>query len=174
MLNSNLGLIAAYEMNHQFFPWKEPMLRNEPITQTSVRVDATFRTIDASKRSMNGVQSHYRCFKTKHEWFKSHHRLKPRFDAWVTYDARMPRAMRIDPDAERFGAILKQLREQRGWTRLKLAQRSGVTPTYIGILEYGGNVPSLPMVLELIEVLGADIGEVMRRLAAARVSPPTA
>jgi transcriptional regulator with XRE-family HTH domain len=80
--------------------------------------------------------------------------------------------MRIDPDAERFGAILKQLREQRGWTRQKLAQRSGVTPTYIGILEYGGNIPSLPMVLELIEVLGADIGDVMRRLAAARISPP--
>jgi len=84
----------------------------------------------------------------------------------------MPRAMRIDPDAARFGAILKQLREQRGWTRQKLAQRSGVTPTYIGILEYGGNIPSLPMVLELIEVLGADIGDVMRRLAAARISPP--
>jgi hypothetical protein len=28
------------------------------------------------------------------------------------------------------------------------------------------------MVLELIEVLGADIGDVMRRLAAARISPP--
>jgi transcriptional regulator with XRE-family HTH domain len=80
--------------------------------------------------------------------------------------------MRIDPDAARFGAILKQLREQRGWTRQKLAQRAGFTPTYIGILEYGGNIPSLPTVLELIEVLGADIGDVMRRLAAARVSPP--
>ena len=83
----------------------------------------------------------------------------------------MPRAMRIHPDAARFGAILKQLREQRGWTRQKLAQRSGMTPTYIGILEYGGNIPSLPTVLELIEVLGADIADVMRRLAAARLSP---
>jgi transcriptional regulator with XRE-family HTH domain len=79
--------------------------------------------------------------------------------------------MQIHPDAARFGAILKQLREQRGWTRQKLAKRSGMTPTYIGILEYGGNVPSLPTVLELIEVLGADIADVMTRLAAARVSP---
>lgn len=84
----------------------------------------------------------------------------------------MPRAMRIDPDAARFGAILKQLREQRGWTRQKLAQRSGITPTYIGILEYGGNIPTLPTILELTEVLGADIGDVMRRLAAARTAPP--
>lgn len=84
----------------------------------------------------------------------------------------MPRAMRIDPDAERFGAILKHLREQRGWTRRKLAQRAGLTPTYVGILEYGGNIPSLPTVLELLEVLGADIADVMRRLAAARTTPP--
>jgi hypothetical protein len=40
----------------------------------------------------------------------------------------------------------------------------------MGILEYGGNVPTLPTILELMEVLGADIGDVMRRLAAARVS----
>ena len=79
--------------------------------------------------------------------------------------------MQIDPDAARFGAILKQLREQRGWTRQKLAKRAGMTPTYVGILEYGGNVPSLRTVLELIEVLGADIADVMRRLAAAR-NPP--
>jgi transcriptional regulator with XRE-family HTH domain len=75
-------------------------------------------------------------------------------------------------DAERFGAIVKQLREQRGWTKQKLAQRAGITPTYMGILEYGGNVPTLPTILELMEVLGADIGDVMRRLAAARVSAP--
>jgi transcriptional regulator with XRE-family HTH domain len=83
----------------------------------------------------------------------------------------MPRAMRIDPDAARFGAILQQLRELRGWTRQKLAQRAGMTPTYIGILEYGGNTPSLPAVLELIEVLDGDIADVMGRLAAARRSP---
>jgi transcriptional regulator with XRE-family HTH domain len=79
--------------------------------------------------------------------------------------------MRIDPDAARFGAILKRLRETKGWTRQKLAQRAGMTPTYIGILEYGGNTPSLPTVLELIEVLGGDIADIMRRLAAARVTP---
>jgi len=83
----------------------------------------------------------------------------------------MPRSMRIDPDAVRFGAILKHLREQRGWTRRKLAQRAGLTPTYISILEYGGNVPSLSTVLELLEVLEADIADVMLRLAASRSAP---
>src|SRR3954468_4732874 len=123
------------------------MVRNEPNALTLVTINASFRTSHASNRRINCILG-------------------------LSYHLRMPRAMRINPDAERFGAILKQLREQRGWTRQKLAQRSGVTPTYIGILEYGGNIPSLPMVLELIEVLGADIGDVMRRLAAARISPP--
>lgn len=86
----------------------------------------------------------------------------------------MPRANRYNADADRFGTILRQLREQKGWTRQKLAQRAGMTPTYVGILEQGGNVPSITSVLELIEVLGADIGEVMRQLAAARIAPPAA
>jgi transcriptional regulator with XRE-family HTH domain len=59
-------------------------------------------------------------------------------------------------DAVRFGAILRRIRVERGWTRQKLATRSGMTPQYLSILEQGGNVPSLSTVLELIEVLGAD------------------
>jgi transcriptional regulator with XRE-family HTH domain len=81
------------------------------------------------------------------------------------------RSRRIDPDALRFGAIVKRLREQRGWTRRKLAARASLTPQYIGVVEQGWNVPSLTTVLELLEVLGADLGEVMRELSAARNTP---
>jgi transcriptional regulator with XRE-family HTH domain len=83
----------------------------------------------------------------------------------------MPRSRTIDPDAQRFGAIVRRLRRQRGWTRKKLATRAGLTPQYVGIVEQGGNVPSLATVLELLEVLGADVGEVMRELSAARNTP---
>ena len=71
----------------------------------------------------------------------------------------------------RFGAALRRLREERGWTRKKLATRAGFTPQYISIVEQGANVPSLSTVLELIEVLGGDIAEIMRDLAAARNAP---
>jgi transcriptional regulator with XRE-family HTH domain len=74
-------------------------------------------------------------------------------------------------DAVRFGAIVERLRLARGWTRKKLSQRAGLTPQYLAIVEQGGNVPSLTTVLELIEVLGADIAEVMRELMVARNSP---
>ena len=80
--------------------------------------------------------------------------------------------MKGRPDAVRFGAILRRLREQRGWTKQKFAQRSGLTPSYVAILEEGGNVPSLSTVLELLEVLGADAAEVIRELATARSAPP--
>jgi DNA-binding XRE family transcriptional regulator len=110
------------------------------------------------------------CIEKMHARIQTMQSLIPRIELRVRYHARMPRGRWLDPDAERFGAIVKQLREQRGWTRQKLAQRAGITPTYMGILEYGGNVPTLPTILELMEVLGADIGDVMRRLAAARVS----
>jgi len=86
----------------------------------------------------------------------------------------MPQARTYNGDAVRFGAILRRLREQRGWTLRKLATRSGLSPAYVSIVERGGNVPSLTTVLELIEVVGGDVGEVMRELAAARNAPQPA
>lgn len=83
----------------------------------------------------------------------------------------MPRARTTNLDAVRFGAFIKAFRLERGWTLQKLATRSGMNPTYIGIVEEGGNVPSLTTVLELTEVLGMDVGEIMRKLAEARNRP---
>ena len=78
---------------------------------------------------------------------------------------------KLDLFAVRFGAIVRRLRKSRGWTIDKLARRAGMHPTYVSIVEQGGNVPSLATVLELIEVLGGDIAEIMRELAAARTAP---
>ena len=83
----------------------------------------------------------------------------------------MPRSRTRSADAERFGAMIQRIRKERGWTRRKLATRSGMTPQYIAIVEQGGNVPSLTTILELTEVLGADVGAIMRELAAARTAP---
>lgn len=82
----------------------------------------------------------------------------------------MPRTRSSNADAIRFGAILRRLREERGWTLRKLATRAGLHPAYVSIVEQGGNVPSLSTVLELVEVLGGDIAEVMRELAVARTT----
>jgi transcriptional regulator with XRE-family HTH domain len=83
----------------------------------------------------------------------------------------MPKARYRHPDAVRFGAIVRRLREQRGWTKQKLAMRAGITPQYLALVELGHNLPTLVTVLELIEVLGADTADVMRELTAARNKP---
>ena len=42
---------------------------------------------------------------------------------------------------------------------------------YLGVVEAGGNVPSLSLILEVAEVLGADAGEMIREAAIARRTP---
>ena len=71
-------------------------------------------------------------------------------------------------DAAIFGGIVRRLRIERGWTKAKLAQRAGITPQYMALVERGENVPSLTVFLDLVEILGADGGEVMRELLASR------
>jgi len=83
----------------------------------------------------------------------------------------MSKAARADPDAVRFGAILRRERQARGWTLRKLAQRAGMNAQYLGVVEAGRNVPSLCTILELAEVLGADAAEMIREIAVARRMP---
>ena len=80
----------------------------------------------------------------------------------------MPRSKSLNHDAVRFGAIINRLRLERGWTIAKLAQRSGMSAPYLGILEKGGNIPSLTTILELSDVFGVDPGDVVREVFEAR------
>src|SRR3954451_18472754 len=83
----------------------------------------------------------------------------------------MTLSRRADPDAVVFGAILRRERQARGWTLRKLAQRAGMNAQYLGVVEAGGNVPSLSLILEVAEVLGADAGEMIGEVAIARRTP---
>jgi len=88
----------------------------------------------------------------------------------------MPRSQTITREAIRFAAVLRRLRQQRGWTIAKLAQRAGLTATYVSILERGGNLPSLTVIFDLCEVLGVHPADVIREVAAERfpaVAPKT-
>ena len=77
------------------------------------------------------------------------------------------------PDALRFGAILRRGEARsRGWTIVKLARRSGMHHQYLGVVEAGGNIPSLSTILAVCEVLGADAGAMIREVAEARRMPP--
>ena len=76
----------------------------------------------------------------------------------------MPKSTRRNPDAIRFGAIIRRLRQERGWTLVKLSMRSGMNPTYLGVLESGGNIPSLGTILELADVFNIEAADMVREV----------
>ena len=86
----------------------------------------------------------------------------------------MPPASRISRDAILFGAIIRRLRLERGWTMVKFARRAGMHVNYLRIVERGGNIPSLVTILELADVFGVDPGEVIRQVAEGRKPKPVA
>lgn len=66
------------------------------------------------------------------------------------------------PEAEKFGKIVRSLRERQGLTQEALAERAKVSATYIGFVERGDNVPSLTIVLQIAAALGVRVGELLR------------
>jgi len=66
------------------------------------------------------------------------------------------------PEAEKFGAIVRALREERGLTQDQLAERAGVSATYIGFIERGDNVPTLTIILQIASALKVRPSEILR------------
>ena len=65
----------------------------------------------------------------------------------------MSRRKEPNPDAEAFGAIVRRLRTKRGLTQEKLAELADLNVSYIGFLERGENVPTLPVIVRLAVAL---------------------
>jgi transcriptional regulator with XRE-family HTH domain len=80
----------------------------------------------------------------------------------------MPRARVSSEDASRFGAIIRRLRLARGWTLADFAKASGMNATYLGVLERGGNMPSLTTILQLADLFGIDAADIVREVEQAR------
>jgi len=66
------------------------------------------------------------------------------------------------PEAEKFGAIVRALREERGLTQDQLAERAGVSGTYIGFIERGDNVPTLTIILQIASALKVRSSDLLR------------
>lgn len=61
----------------------------------------------------------------------------------------MPKAR----EAAILGEIVRGLRKEKAWTQEDLAERAGLTTTYVGQVERGDKVPSLTVVLKLAMAL---------------------
>jgi transcriptional regulator with XRE-family HTH domain len=65
-------------------------------------------------------------------------------------------------EAEKFGAVVRTLREKRGLTQEQLAERAEMSATYLGFIERGDNVPTLIIILQIASALGVRPAELLR------------
>ena len=73
----------------------------------------------------------------------------------------------------RFGAIINRMRWERRWTLQDLARFTGMHATHLGILERGGNMPTLATILKLAEVFGVEAWSLVREIEEQRRAPRT-
>jgi transcriptional regulator with XRE-family HTH domain len=64
-------------------------------------------------------------------------------------------------EGEIFGATVRRLRLEQDLTQERLAERAGLTTTYVGQVERGDKVPSLTVVLKLARGLSISPSELM-------------
>jgi transcriptional regulator with XRE-family HTH domain len=74
------------------------------------------------------------------------------------------RRKKRQPDAELFGAVVRELREARGWTQEDLAERADMNASYLGFVERGDNVPTLTIIIQIAEGLGVEVPELLREV----------
>lgn len=72
------------------------------------------------------------------------------------------------PDAELFGAVVRELREARGWTQEQLAERSDMNASYLGFVERGDNVPTLTIIIQIAEGLGVAPADLLNAMMSRR------
>ena len=57
-------------------------------------------------------------------------------------------------DAEDSGRLVQLIREERGWTRTRLAQAAGTSHAELARFEMGRTVPAHPLLIRYLQALG--------------------
>jgi transcriptional regulator with XRE-family HTH domain len=65
--------------------------------------------------------------------------------------------VRLKQLATRLGVRIRSAREARGWSQADLAEASGLTPNYVGVLERGEKLPALETLVTVSDVLGQSL-----------------
>jgi ribosome-binding protein aMBF1 (putative translation factor) len=55
------------------------------------------------------------------------------------------------------GKAVREMREQRGWTQIQLAQASGMTQPAVARFEAGGTIPTIPVLERLAHALDVEL-----------------
>lgn len=73
----------------------------------------------------------------------------------------MPR--REQTISERFGDVLRRVRESQSTSQEKLAESAEIDRTYVSMIERGKRNPTLEIANRLAEALGVKLSELIRR-----------
>lgn len=65
-------------------------------------------------------------------------------------------------DNQKFGEFISELRKERGWTQMDLAQRLNVTDKAVSKWERGVGFPDIKLIEPLADTLGVSILEIMK------------
>jgi transcriptional regulator with XRE-family HTH domain len=69
----------------------------------------------------------------------------------------------MSDSVEHFSSVLRQLREERGWSQEQLAAQAGLNRSYLGEVERGSAVPSLITVSKLAGALEMRLSSLIAR-----------
>ena len=78
----------------------------------------------------------------------------------------MVQRRRATRPSREFGRRVRALREERGWSQERLAERAGLHPTYVSSVERGERNVTLLSILRLAGALRADPGDLVRGMRA--------
>ncbi len=59
------------------------------------------------------------------------------------------------------GRNIQKIRKQKGLTQEQLAEKLGITLTYMGYFEIGHRVPNLRMLCKIADILGVKVKELI-------------
>jgi transcriptional regulator with XRE-family HTH domain len=94
-------------------------------------------------------------------------------DRWlVAWPASGAIMQKNQPLLDRFGAAVKSLREERGFTQEELAERSGMTEKHLGEIERGVTEASITAMAGLAKGLQVGLGDLMPEMQKAMAEPP--
>lgn len=69
----------------------------------------------------------------------------------------------MSTSVEQFSLVLRQLREERGWSQEHLAAQAGLNRSYLGEVERGSAMPSLITVSKLAGALEIRLSSLIAR-----------
>lgn len=93
--------------------------------------------------------------------------------ASFAYTIKSPKRKAVLMDNKKFGQFILQLRKEKGWTQLELAEKLNITDKAVSKWERGVGFPDIKMIEPLAEIFNVSVLEIMRSEKVSEQSIPT-